>query len=250
MTSKATKYSREFLRELLVPLINQWGRDEVMSAIYDLDQLKSGGRSQPKVAFKESQDLSDRKKSQSQRPNAVMIVERANVPREKRMLLINIASQFEHKTFLPTVSDVRNFLEMRGQDARSIKQRPEAFRKILKAIIDMPDESLERLSKSIRHSGPLQLGPLSDAIKAASASVRGSRGEQKPEVEEGSQEPDKPHVEDIGSIIPERNMQAPNDKGPLRGVADEEAISGTKAGKKEPESLSGEMEEPAKNKKE
>ncbi len=250
MTSKATKYSREFLRELLAPLVKQWGCDEVIRATYYLDQFESDSWSQKKEAFEGRKELSDRKKSQSQRPNAVMIVERANVPREKRMLLINLASQFEHKAFLPTVSDVRNFLEMRGQDARGIKQRPEAFRKILKALIDTPDESLERLSKSIRHSGPSQLGPLSDAIKAASASVRGSRVEQNPEVEKGSQGRDKSSVEDVDSITPERDVQAPGDRGPLSGVPDKKTIPGPEAGKKEPESLSDETGEPAKNKQE
>ncbi|MGO8189392.1 hypothetical protein AB9F38_31355 [Rhizobium leguminosarum] len=106
-----------------------------------------------------------------------MIAQKAAASPEKKALLVDLAMQFDHKTFLPSIADVRAFLEMRGRDAKGLKQRPEAFRRVIKAIIDMPKESLEQMVlTSVHAGGPSQLGPLSDAIKFASAAVRSSGG--------------------------------------------------------------------------
>ena len=158
-------YGKKFLIDLLTPLIRQWGREEVLRAISEIHETDTGKN--PYVS-----PISEDKKRSSQKPSAVLIVEKYNLPSEKRKLLLEIAALFDHKAFLPTISDVRNFLEMRGEDVGNMKQRPDAFRKIIKSLVDMPEDGLERLRRGSRHSGPSQLGPLSDTIKAASASAR------------------------------------------------------------------------------
>lgn len=187
MVDTMRKLGRDFLKELLSPLIAQWGRDEVLRAIYEIDGSSVTHKAGTKDRYAKHHSAEEKKRAEpTAKLSAVMIAEKTNVPADKRLLLINLASQFEHKSFLPTISDVRNFLEMRGQDIGNIKQRPEAFRKVIKAIIDLPNENLERMIRSSRHSGPSQLGPLSDAIKAASAFVRSGPNEDDHSVDEGS----------------------------------------------------------------
>ena len=171
MTSKMKQYGPDLLKNLLAPLIKQWGREEILRIISILD-LESEHHLEHRKFTVGRSARTEINRRQANRPNAVIIAEKINMPEEKKALILNIAAQFERKSFLPTISDVRNFLEMRGQDARGIKQRAETFRKIIKILVDMSDEGLEKIIRSRRNSGPSQLGPLSDAIKAASASLR------------------------------------------------------------------------------
>ncbi len=98
-------------------------------------------------------------------------VARAQLPEAQEVVLRELAMRFDSKEFLPSVSDVREFLIMIGERPGAIKDRSEAFKQLLKALSGLPPERLERLANSARHSGPSQLGPLSDAISAAAASL-------------------------------------------------------------------------------
>jgi hypothetical protein len=84
---------------------------------------------------------------------------------------------------------VRYFFEMRGQDPGPVKQRQDSFRKVLNVLLNMADDELMLLHTSGTHAGPTQLGPLSDAIKASSASVRATESHTEPTAVEESIEP-------------------------------------------------------------
>ncbi len=161
------RYGKDFLKELLLPLINQWGREAVLHAIEEIDDTptKEDGSHQ-----RVTRRLGSRVKT-----GAFTLAQKASVEPEKKALLLDLARQFEHRAFLPSIGDVRAFLEMRGQDSRGLKQRPEAFRRVIKAVVEMPKDSLQQLVLNNENAGgPSQLGPLSDAIKFASAAVRSS----------------------------------------------------------------------------
>lgn len=180
MNSKTRQYDRSLLRALLIPLVNQWGREEILDVLHEMEEQSRTVGAEGRGSHRHIYTTADRKRSQStSKPSAVLIAERADVPNEKKVLLINLAAKFEHKSFLPTISDVRNFLEMRGEDARNVKQRSDAFRRVIKTIKNIPLENLEQMVRSNSHSGPSELGPLSDAIKAASASGRFHASDQK-----------------------------------------------------------------------
>ncbi|WP_172837814.1 hypothetical protein, partial [Xanthomonas arboricola] len=108
------------------------------------------------------------------RPTAVEIVERLEVSEQKKDLLQSLAKRFDAKVFLPTSSDVRQFLEERGYDPGPIKQRQDSFKKLLNAFIVMENDELVLFKEREIHSGPSQLGPLSEAIRSTSAAIRGS----------------------------------------------------------------------------
>jgi hypothetical protein len=174
MTSKLHRDDREFLQEMLASLAKRFGSDEVLLALSEIEEMPFDRLRRRRNAEQERATQRERGRN-SERPSAVHIAERADAPPGKKSLLVNLALQFDHKAFLPTLPDIRHFLEMRGQDLGSVKQRSDAFRKIVSAVLGMSEEALERLIVNSRHSGPSQLGPLSDAIKAVGASTRSER---------------------------------------------------------------------------
>jgi hypothetical protein len=102
-------------------------------------------------------------------------VARAELPKAKEAALRELAIRFDQKQFLPSVSDVREFLMMMGEQPGAIKDRSKAFGRLLKALSVLPPERLERLASSTLHSGPSQLGPLSDAISAVAGAITRQR---------------------------------------------------------------------------
>lgn len=165
MTEKSHGKRYDLLESLLTPLLLEWGRDAVLACIAELDTNSVAGERQRRQAG------TDRGPS-SRKPSAVEITGRAELPTTKRDALFRLASLFDRKLFLPTASDVRHFLELRAQQPGPVKQRHDAFRKVLALLSDMADEELERLIENSTHAGPTQLGPLSDAIRATGAAMR------------------------------------------------------------------------------
>ena len=165
MTGKSDGKRHDLLKSLLTPLLREWGRDAVSACIAELDTsfVPRERQRRPEGA--------DRIPS-SRKLNAVEIADCAELPTTKRAALLGLASLFNQKLFLPTASDVRHFLELRGQQPAPVKQRVDAFRKVLTLLSSMADEELERLIKSCTHPGPTQLGPLSEAIRATGAAMR------------------------------------------------------------------------------
>gem|GEM_PF-6414701 len=78
---------------------------------------------------------------------------------------------------------------MRGQNPGPIKQRQDSFKKVLEVLAAMADDELLLLQASGTHAGPTQLGPLSDAIKATSATVRTTQPHAEPTASEELVEP-------------------------------------------------------------
>ena len=156
----------DLLRSLLKPLIHEWGIGKVLACI---DEIRAAAQT--------SEHQAKRQKSSnntSRKPSAVEIANRTELPETKRRALLDLASLFDRKHFLPTSADVKSFLELRAQRPGTIKQRQDAFRSVLALLSDMSDEELERQIRNSTHAGPAQLGPLSDAIRSTGAAMRSS----------------------------------------------------------------------------
>lgn len=185
MTEKKRK--DYLLMSLLAPLLREWGYDTVRQCLADAQ------------AEHVKEDLSPaaqkRKPAKGySRPSAVDMLERLDTGVEGKQSLRALAERFDAKTFLPTGSDVRHFLEMRGHPG-PVKQRQDSFRRVLAVLLSMADDELMLLQSSGTHAGPTQLGPLSDAIKASSAAVRTTKSIAEPTITEIS---DEPRVEPAG----------------------------------------------------
>ena len=172
MTERKSKH--DLLKVLLSPFIGEWGYDAVLQCLAEIHADQAiGGR---------SISVYERKPPKVyRRPSAVEMVERLDAAVAKERHLRALASRFDAKTFIPTASDVRHFLEMRGQDPGPIKQRQDSFKKVLDVLLDMSDDELRLLQSSGNYGGPTELGPLSDAIKATSAAVRSAAVQTHPE---------------------------------------------------------------------
>jgi len=179
MTEKKSK--SPLLKSLLAPLLQEWGYDTVRQCLAEIQagQVKNDFSH---VAQKRK-PATDRR-----RPSAVEMVERHDATADQKEHLHALAARFDAKTFLPTASDVRHFLEMRGQDPGPVKQRQDAYRKVLDVLLNMADDELMLLQRSGTHAGPTRLGPLSDAIKATSAAVRSAGSNTEPAVDKESVE--------------------------------------------------------------
>jgi len=180
MTEKKSKY--HLLMSLLVPLLREWGYDTVRQCLNEAQAEQT----------MEDTSLAERKRKTAKeyrRPTAVEIAERVDAAEDRKKLFRVLAARFDTKTFLPTASDARYFLEMRGRDPGSIKHRQDSFKKVLDVLLNMADDELMPLLTSGAHAGPTQLGPLSDAIKATSAAVRTTTPNAEPAASEKSVEP-------------------------------------------------------------
>jgi len=178
---------QNMLRSFLIPILDNWSIDEIQKTINEINNDNKITKSEkPKSTYK--------------KPNYTETVNKLYPSSENKELLLDIANRFENKSFLPSISDIRNFLEMRGHSSSNIKQRTESFKVVIKVIAELPDENISRIIKNNAYSGPSELGPLSDAIKQASNSIRGS--------EKPSEKPDSSKIE----TDEESNKSSFNDK--------------------------------------
>ncbi len=160
------KSRRALLNNLLHTLVQEWGHEEVQSALAHISDSAGGIDARPPEG-----DSSEPAQRTRTKLLAIEQVARAHLPDAKAVALQELATRFDRKEFLPSVSDVREFLIMMGERPGAIKDRSTAFRFLLNALSGLPPERLERLAKSARHSGPSRLAPLSDAISTAAGTL-------------------------------------------------------------------------------
>jgi hypothetical protein len=159
---------KPLLTEILQALVREWGRETVLIA---LDGLRADGTRISDDAENDSRP--DRGKRRSKKKlSAVELVAKTNQPSSRLELLMVIATKYDEKRFLPGVSDVREFLVMRGEKRRLIKDRSEGFRLFLEATKELPFDQLQHFATSSVFSGPSELAPLSDAISATGEARR------------------------------------------------------------------------------
>jgi hypothetical protein len=153
------------LENLLRVLLREWGLVKVQDALARLSASPD----------ENANGIENNKKSKPRKLRAVEQVERAPLSPNQIPFLSELARRFDQKQFLPSTSDVREFLIMIGERPSGLKDRSQAFRELLKALIKYSPERLEKLASRSRHSGPSELGPLSDAIRSAGQSLPRNR---------------------------------------------------------------------------
>jgi hypothetical protein len=159
---------KPLLIELLQAIVREWGTEAVFVA---LNELRVDGNPSSQTA-KNALPSEKGKRSLKKKPSAVQLVAKISQPSNRRELLMMIATKYDAKRFLPSVSDVREFLVMRGERRRPIKDRSEGFRLFLETAKELPFQQLEHLATDSVFSGPSELAPLSDAIGATGEARR------------------------------------------------------------------------------
>lgn len=203
------------LRSLLGALVERWGSASVFQA---LTQLAEGGGAQRdgrQVQPAKRKAAKVKLGAPAEKRSSAAYVVRLDLPERRRALLLDMATLFDRRELLPTAADVRNFVQMRSGRHVDIKQRSDAFRRLVDVALDMPEEQLERLVKGGGHGGPSRLGPLSDAIKMAGEAARaegryGLRATGAGPVLSESSEGEVPHGAEPAAEGPRQDRQAPS----------------------------------------
>ena len=167
MVKKISK--NNLLDRLLKVLIDEWGYSSVrerLEAVNISNEAQSG-------EVEPSKQRRPRKKTQ--KPTASSLASKISIPSEQKRLIQILAERYDAKLFLPTVGDIRYFFEMHGEVPPSSKQRGDKFRKILKLLSTLQENTLRKIIEDDAHSGPAQLGPLSDAMRNAGKQRLGER---------------------------------------------------------------------------
>lgn len=184
MSARSTHSREVLLKALLLAICEEWGADAIRHCLAGIEERSSG-------AEKTNAPRANVRQGKRRKPSAVDLAGRLEVPEARKAILMSLAQLFDGKSFLPTASDVRYFLELRGQHPGVVRQRLDSFRKVLDVLEGIPDRELEGLVNSSIHSGPTQLGPLSDAIRSVSAS-RSQSTQTKSGALSGSHKPSDP----------------------------------------------------------
>jgi hypothetical protein len=148
------------LNRLLRMLVDEWGYEQVAEELRRTDRVPDG-----------SDQLRIPSTARSPKQKTILSpseqVEKALLDPTRKQLLLQIARRYEQKQFLPSVAAVTEFLTMMGDDPGQLKDRVQAFRVLLRALLQLSADRLTQLTNSSLHSGPSQLGPISAAIAAA-----------------------------------------------------------------------------------
>lgn len=155
------KSRKALLTKLLQTLVDEWGYEDVATALASTN----GDLSDPLVRRAEGSTPQPSKKRV--RLSATEQIERAGLEGEQKELLLQLALRYDRKLFLPSVADVREFLIMMGTRPIGMKDRTQAFRVLLESLMQLPVARLQQLAQTALHSGPSELGPISDAITIA-----------------------------------------------------------------------------------
>lgn len=105
---------------------------------------------------------------------AFHLVQLMDVPINRKTLLLNLAERYDDGTAFPKISDVRSVLLSHHQNAKDLKTRIQAFKRLLPVLSAMSEKGLEKLISRAHHSGPAELGAISEAIRGAGEDLRGA----------------------------------------------------------------------------
>lgn len=154
------------LRSLLGVLVDEWGVEAVR------DHLDELSRRRPPSGEKDGEGEYNnvgRVNRTTVKSTASTMAAKVSLPPVQKQLLLLLAARYDNKQFLPTSGDIRYFFEVHGEVVPPVKQRSEAFRRILRLMSSMPESALRKLIDSDIHSGPSSLAPLSDAMRSVGA---------------------------------------------------------------------------------
>lgn len=142
---------QELLKRLLSVLVEEYGAADVEAILA--------------ILTKDNEPTSRQKKNrENSARTAVSKVKNEEIDEPRRSRIMKLAEKFDSKIFLPKLSDMQRFIELRGSDAQ-IHNRAAGFKIILSLLVKMSEEEFAIVERDAENSGPAQLGPLSKAIR-------------------------------------------------------------------------------------
>ena len=149
------------LRKILSALVEDYGYQSVRTCLEDC----AAGRRKLKVTG-ESTSVGNNKTRARPRPRAMEVVENLEIgDQEKKQILVALAREFEEKSFMPNVNNVRAFLTRQGQDASRVKSRQQAVTAVFRCLADWETQSLFEFQKKGSYGGPKSLAAIAETIE-------------------------------------------------------------------------------------
>ena len=131
-----------------------------------------------------------RKRSGRERLSAVGYVQKMKLPEERAEAIRRAAREFEKRTFLPTFGDVRNFCESYGIDVPRSTSRAAVIPRVFRLLAAMDTPDVETMLDDRLFSGPVELGPIAEAIRGRARQDRKVAGSATGEIGESGGEDD------------------------------------------------------------
>ena len=153
----------EILRDILKTLVDGWGKGAVLAALEALDTAPTNGD------FNRGEGAAEDIARAAEK-----LVAEIELPSEHRQLMVDLARRFDDGGAFPKLGDVRSFLLSHQQNATGLKSRIQGFKRMLPILSRMSPKGLELLIARSHHSGPADLGEISDAIRGAGKDLRGT----------------------------------------------------------------------------
>ena len=157
----------EDLRTALVSIVKRFGFEKVHEALHEIVPPQTTLNSVEEPALPKR----PRNKGARTKPcrSAVKYVCTIDMTREKKTRVIERAArEFDRRTFLPTVGDLRSFCEVYGIEEPKSKSRASGIPRIFKFLATMETVDVEKILNNRMFSGPTELGPIADAIRSKS----------------------------------------------------------------------------------
>ena len=157
---------RRNLTDSLRVLVTRHGISAVLHSLADIEE--NAATAAP---------CSDRKTQDpgKSRPSAVACVGRMTISPNKIVVMRRAAELFEHKRFLPALSDVREFSRVHGLDLPKSASRASSIHRVFAFMASMDTDAIEKILDEGAFSGPTRLAPIADAIRGHSAARRHDR---------------------------------------------------------------------------
>lgn len=153
---------KERLEAELRSIVQQYGFSRVAQTLQDMEQEDATRNLVPTSGSLAKSSLPKSRRSAS------MYAAKLELAPQKRKMVIELASRFEVKTFMPTIGEVRNFFRFYGLDGERLRSRRGAMVRIFKALASMDEAEVKRILDNQLFSGPSRLEPIADAIRRAS----------------------------------------------------------------------------------
>jgi hypothetical protein len=142
------------LKDLLTVLVTRWGYATVRRQLDRIGEQDLG------------QTFGGKTKQNKRRSAYEYVNKREDLLDPQRGLLLEIGLRFDHKRFLPSIADVRSFLDAKDTRDRKFVARDAAIPVIFQKLLTLSEDQLRAILDDQNYAGPARLGPLSAAIKA------------------------------------------------------------------------------------
>ena len=142
-------------------LIHKYGYDSVLQVLAD---TKGNSLKEIELLLSNLEKKTVRNKVPPKKKSELEIAEEVIKSSEHYSMLKKLAINYQNKTFLPQLKDVKRLLEQHGVKSKSIKSRLLATRKVFDLIKELDEKELHELMLDEKENGETAFSALASEI--------------------------------------------------------------------------------------